>query len=133
LAQYVQIMQFACDHVSEAIFVAGPDKRFCFANQAACESLGYTREELLALRIPDVAPQHDSTRYRQRLEILQQGQPVTYESVHRTKDGREFPIDISLNMLNFHGQQFTCAVTRRRPSAEHPSDTSGEQPPSVPE
>jgi len=127
LVQYVQIMQFACDHAADPIFVAGPDKRFYFANKAACKSLGYTRDELLALRIPDVAPQHDSAHYRQRLEILQQGQSVTYESVHRTKDGREFPIDISLNIMNFHGQQYTCAVTRTRPPAEHPSDPSGKK------
>jgi len=132
LVQYVQIMQFACDQVADAIFVAGPDKRFCYANKAACESLGYTRDELLALRIPDVAPQHDSSRYRQRLEILQQGQPVTYETMHRTKDGREFPIDISLNIMNFHGQQYTCAVTRTRPPTDYPSDPSGEKRTSFP-
>lgn len=112
LAQYIQLMQFACDQVSESILVAGPDKRFCFANKAACESLGYTREELLVLRIPDVAPLHDPKLFRQRLESVRQGNPVTYESVHRTKDGKEFPIEISINLLTLQGQEFTCAVIK---------------------
>lgn len=115
LAQYVQLMQFAFDQVPEAVLVAGPDKRFCFANKTACDSLGYTREELLALRIPDVAPYHETGRFRQHLEILHQGQPLTYQSIHRTKDGREFPIEISVHLFNFQGQEFTCAITRALP------------------
>ena len=115
LARYVQLMQFAFDQVPEAVLLAGPDKRFYFVNKAACDSLGYTREELLALRIPDVAPHHDTRRFRQHLETLHQGQPLIYQSIHRTKDGREFPIEISVHLLNFQGQEFTCAITRALP------------------
>ena len=124
LAQYVQLMQFAFDHVPAAVFVAGPDKRFCFANKAACESLGYTREELLALRIPDISPHHDTFQYHQDLETLTHGQPLTYTSVHRAKDGREFPIEISVSLLHFHGQDYTCAITKRLSSVDTPSDTT---------
>lgn len=113
LAQYIQLMQFACDQVSEAILVAGPDKRFCLVNKAACDSLGYTREELLALRIPDVAPLHDPKLFQQRLETARKGLPVTYESVHRTKEGHEFPIEISITLLTLQDQEFTCAVIKK--------------------
>lgn len=119
LSQYIQIMQFACDQMSESILVAGPDKRFCFANKAACDSLGYTREELLVLRIPDVAPLHDPVQFRQRLETIKQGHPQTYQSVHRTKEGREFPIEISINLLDVQGQEFTCAVIKPFPDNRH--------------
>ena len=116
-------MQFASDQVSEAILVAGPDKRFCLVNKAACDSLGYTREELLALRIPDVAPLHDPKLFQQRLETARNGLPVTYESVHRTKDGRKFPIEISINLLNVQGQEYTCAVIKSLPVIRDPCET----------
>ncbi len=125
LAQHIQLMQFACDQVSEAILVAGPDKRFCFVNKAACDSLGYTREELLALRIPDVAPLHDPIQFSQRLETARQGNPVTYESIHRTKDGREFPIEISINLLTLQGQEFTCAVIKTLSTNPKTSEHTG--------
>ncbi|MDR4493354.1 MAG: response regulator [Nitrospirales bacterium] len=128
LSQYIQLMQFACDQVAEAILVAGPDKRFCFANKAACDSLGYTREELLVLRIPDVAPLHDPIQFRQRLDTVKQGHPLSYESVHRTKDGREFPIEVSISLLNIQGQEFTCAVIRTLPDNAQLSDPRDEKP-----
>ncbi len=125
LAQNVQLLQFACDQVPEAVLMAGPDKRFCFANKAACDSLGYTRAELLALRIPDVAPLHDSSHFHHRLETLKQGHPLTYQSVHRTKDGREFPIEISLNLLNIQGREFTCAIIHTLPGSQDPPESRG--------
>ncbi|PJA78315.1 MAG: hypothetical protein CO149_04715 [Nitrospirae bacterium CG_4_9_14_3_um_filter_51_5] len=113
LAEYVQLMQFAFDHVPNGILVADSNTRLRFANQAACNALGYTPEELKTLRIPDIAPYHDNEKFRQRLESLRKGHPVSYPSIHRTKNGQEFPIEISVYLLNFQGQEFTCAVTKR--------------------
>jgi PAS domain S-box-containing protein len=114
LAYYAHLMHFVLDQIPEAVFVAGPDKRFHLANQAACRSLGYTREELLALRIPDIAPYHSHGHYQLRLKSLKNGGSLTYASVHRRKDGREFPIEISLFLYHFQGNDFTCAVIRPR-------------------
>jgi PAS domain S-box-containing protein len=113
LAEYIQLMQFACDHVPEGVLVADSDKRLRFANQAACDALGYTQEELQALRIPDIAPNHDNEKFRQCLENLRKGQSLSYTSIHRTKNGQEFPIKISVYLLKFQGQEFTCAITQR--------------------
>jgi PAS domain S-box-containing protein len=111
LAEYVQLLQFGLDHVHNGILVADSNKHLRFANQAACDALGYTREELQTLRIPDIAPNHDNEKFRQRLESLRKGQPLSYTSIHRTKNGQEFPIEVSVYLLNFQGQEFTCAVT----------------------
>ena len=113
LVEYAQLMQFAFDHVPDGILVADSEKRLRFANQAACEALGYTREELQTLRIPDIVPNHDNEQFRQRLDSLRKGQPLAYTSIHRTKNGEEFPIEISVHLLKFQGQEFTCAVTHR--------------------
>ena len=113
LAEYIQLMQFACDHVPEGVLVADSDKRLRFANQAACDALGYTQEELQALRIPDIAPNHDNEKFRQCLENLRKGQSLSYTSIHRTKNGQEFSIKISVYLLKFQGQEFTCAITQR--------------------
>ncbi|MDR4460459.1 MAG: response regulator [Nitrospirales bacterium] len=112
LAEHAQLMQFAFDHVPDGILVADSDKRLRFANQAACNALGYTQEELKSLRIPDIAPYHDNEKFQQRLESLRKGQPLSFPSIHRTKSGQEFSIEISVYLLNFQGQEFTCAVTR---------------------
>jgi PAS domain S-box-containing protein len=45
----------AIDRAPDAVLVADESMRFLAVNQAACRLLGYTREELLALRTTDVA------------------------------------------------------------------------------
>ncbi len=113
LVESVQLMQFAFDHVPEAILVADADKRFRFANQAAHQILGYNKEELEALRIPDIAPNYDSERYHDHLNELRQGKPLSYYTTHRTKHGQNIPVEISVYLLNFHGQEFTCAISKQ--------------------
>lgn len=119
LAEYAQLMQFAFDHVPDGIMVADSNKRLRFANQAACDTLGYTQEEIKTLRIPDIAPYHDNEKFQQRLESLRKGQPLSFPSIHRTKNGQEFSIEISVYLLNFQGQEFTCAMTRPAEEKSH--------------
>jgi len=45
----------AMEHAPVAILVADEEMRYVAANATACELLGYTREELLRLRVTDVA------------------------------------------------------------------------------
>lgn len=45
----------AVDNGPAAVFVADENRRYVAVNRAACELLGYSREELLALRVDDVA------------------------------------------------------------------------------
>ncbi len=112
LAKYVQLMQFAFDRVTDAILIADTNKRFQYANQAACHSLGYTKEELESLRIPDIAPHHDNQRYQDHLKELRQGKSLSYFTTHRTKQGEDIQLEIAVYLLDFHGQEYTCAITK---------------------
>jgi PAS domain S-box-containing protein len=49
----------ALEHGPVAVFVADDDGRYLAVNAYACELLGYTRSELLALRVSDVAVDPD--------------------------------------------------------------------------
>ena len=108
----LRLTQFAMSHAIDAVLWADDTKRFVYANEAACRSLGYTRAELLALSIPDIAPHHDPIRFQQRLDHMKQGMSATYESVHRRKDGSEFPIEASVTYLEHEGQGYTCGIVR---------------------
>ena len=45
----------AVEHAPVAILVADDEMRYVAANATACQLLGYTREELLQLRVTDLA------------------------------------------------------------------------------
>lgn len=115
LAEHVHLMQFAFDHVPEGVLIADSGKHIRFANQAAYEALEYTKEEMETLRLPDIAPNHDNRRYQDHLQELRQGKTLSYYTIHRTKHGQDIPIEVSVYLLNFHGQEFTCAITKPTP------------------
>ena len=45
----------AVDNGPTAVFVADEERRYVAVNRRACELVGYSREELLALRVDDLA------------------------------------------------------------------------------
>ena len=56
----LRLTRFSIEHAADALFWMTPDARIVDVNEAACRSLGYTREELLRLRVPDVDAHYDA-------------------------------------------------------------------------
>jgi len=88
-ARYQALMEQAPD----AIFVADREGRFIEVNPAACALLGYTREELLAMRIVDVLSPEYSERFAEVREHLLQGETIRGEQLMLRKDGSLVPIE----------------------------------------
>jgi PAS domain S-box-containing protein len=78
----------AVDAGPALVFVADDLMRYVAVNQAACDTLGYTREELLALRVPAVAREVEAPA--QYYEMVAQGFRHGI-AVLTAKDGRELP------------------------------------------
>ena len=50
------------DRAPALVFVADAEMRYLAVNATACKALGYTREELLSLRVSDVAVAEDAVQ-----------------------------------------------------------------------
>jgi PAS domain S-box-containing protein len=89
------------DQSSDAIEVIDPETlRFLDVNDRSCRDLGYTREELLSLTVPDIDPDVDES-FRAKIEKeLKDSGFVTFESVHQRKDGSTYPIEVNLKRVH---------------------------------
>src|SRR5262249_44880660 len=65
--------------VSDGIFIADGEGCYVDANGAVCEMLGYTRDELLTLRIPDVLAPDELQRLPEQYARLDTGRVVRGE------------------------------------------------------
>ena len=98
------------DQAAEAFFVIGPGGRFVDVNRTACVSLGYTREELLNLSVPDVEMEFDAHRADEAMKQMARGEPVTLTGTHRRKDGTTFPVEVSTGLVDWGGRDCFLAL-----------------------
>lgn len=110
--QKLRLTQFSVDHSADAVFWIGPEARFLYVNEAACRSLSYSRDELLSMNVHDIDPNFPPAVWKDHwAEIIRRG-TLKFESNHRAKDGRIFPVEINANYINHNGNEYNCAYAR---------------------
>jgi diguanylate cyclase (GGDEF)-like protein/PAS domain S-box-containing protein len=109
----LRLTQFSVEHASDDIFWSNSQGRIVYVNKAACDSLGYSRGELLSLSVQDLNPhfrkEEDWPVFWQ--ELKGRGS-MTFEGQNTTKEGRVFPAEITANYLEFDGQEYSFAFVR---------------------
>jgi PAS domain S-box-containing protein len=97
----------AVDAGPALIFVADEEMKYLAANRCACETLGYTRDELLQLRVTDVARESSSpTEYD---EMLARGRRDGLALLTR-KDGSSVPFSYRATRTTVAGLRLWVSV-----------------------
>ena len=108
----LQVTQFCLDHAADSVFWIEPNARLVYVNDAACHTLGYSRQELLSMTVHDIDPNFPQEAWTQHWEEVRRRGSFTFESSHRTKDGSIFPAEITVNYLNYGGKEYNYAFAR---------------------
>jgi len=101
------------DHAGDALFVYDLEQRTVVdVNRQACESLGYTRQEIIG-KTP-LAFHQDS--YQVDMESVAE-RAAASETVfdthwHRRKDGMVFPVEVHTSLVTYGGRRFLLMVAR---------------------
>jgi diguanylate cyclase (GGDEF)-like protein/PAS domain S-box-containing protein len=101
------------DSAEDAILVnPAPMGIFIDANAAACQRLGYTREQLLRLGPADIdGPGDDSARERALDELAASGS-ARFERTLLARDGRAIPVEINARRFEIHGTAHIISIAR---------------------
>jgi PAS domain S-box-containing protein len=110
------------EHASEAAFVMDPEHgRILAANDAGCELLGYTREELLETPISRIHPS-ELTELTELLErALRNGRASTIKLTCRTRRGTFLPTEIALHKLEINGETRILGLVQDRSEHRQPA------------
>ncbi len=108
----LRLTQFAVDRASDIIFWIDVEGRLFYVNELAVRLLGYSRAELTGMTVGVVAfvfPDNVWPLFWQK--IRKQG-AVTRETRFRTKDGSEFPVEVTINYLQLENNEYAIASAR---------------------
>lgn len=112
-ARELTIFRALLDQSNDAIFVSDPiTSRFLDVNQTACLELGYTREELLQMRIPDIVAFRDEVDWTNHYLDVKSIGGLVVDSVHCRKNGECFPVEASIKVVGQGQTDYMVAVVR---------------------
>lgn len=93
------------------ILVDVETQQICAANESAVSLFGYSQEELLTLRIPDISAEPEATRTSIQTTKLHQIDYVPLRYYFR-KDGTKFPVELSARSFELSGRILIFAAIR---------------------
>ena len=107
--EYEKRFRMLVEQAGDSFMLHDQTGRLLDVNQHACESLGYSREEMLTMNIGDIAV---ILLKRQFWHPLTSGKYVTFENMHRRKDGSTFPVEVRLSRLDIGSEVFLLSLVR---------------------
>lgn len=113
MATQLKLSQLALDKASERILWADSTGRIFYANEAASQSLGYSRDALVQMTIGDIDPKFASSKWVVHWQELLAKRTMLLESEHVRKDGTRLPIECLVSVMKGpSGCEFACGFIR---------------------
>lgn len=106
-----QRFRAVCEQLQECMYFFDATGRFLDVNRAACDYLGYSRAELMQLRVADVValPDWDLAQASAELNTKRRKR---FESVHRAKDGSLHPVEVTMLAIPHRGGSAMALIAR---------------------
>ncbi|MGF1485628.1 MAG: response regulator [Prochloraceae cyanobacterium] len=110
--EILKLYKFALECASDAIFFIQPDAKFSYVNRAASQYTGYSRQELLSMRMFDLDLTYIEKNWRENWEKIRKEKSQKIRTNLKTKKARSIPVEIHINYLKYQGKEYQCAIVR---------------------
>jgi len=100
------------DSAGDAIFILTLAGRIEEVNRAACERLGYTRDELRQMHIADIHVPEQRPSVPARLEQARHQESDFFETVYQRHDGTLLHVEVNSRVVEYAGQPAFLSIVR---------------------
>ncbi|HEY5478810.1 MAG TPA: PAS domain S-box protein [Gaiellaceae bacterium] len=108
MEEQLEMLKKSIDVHPDGAYWLDANSRFVYVNEAGCRAVGYALAELLGKPVGLVNPAATPERMKIIWERLRSEGSYTSETVHRRKDGSEYPAEITSTYVQFGGKEFNC-------------------------
>jgi hypothetical protein len=87
--------------------------KFAMVNPSACDTLGYTKEELLGMGPRELDDAESSVAYiPEAMKRLMEDGCVLFEAVQRDRKGNRIPVEVNANIVELSGKPYIVSSVR---------------------
>src|SRR3989338_4039500 len=114
LEEELKLFKDLINQSNDAIAVVEPETgRFLYVNDKVCSNLGYSRGELLNMKVVDIeAILPDSFSWNKHVEEGKSKGCMILEGEHKRKDGTTFPVEVNVRYIRLEGRKHMVAGAR---------------------
>ncbi len=105
-------LQDIVNKAADAVVIHDLSGAILDVNRSACESLGYSRDEIVGRHVSEIEEDFDSEAFGRHRELLLAGEQLTVDGVHKRKDGSTFPVEARLSVLETDGERAILSLAR---------------------
>jgi PAS domain S-box-containing protein len=108
----LRLFRTLIDHSNDGVEVVDPETgRLLDVNETTCQRLGYTREEMLSMRVADLGSVGvDFSNWGKHVERVRQAGFINLEGEQKRKDGSTFPIEASIRYVKLERDYLLVSV-----------------------
>jgi PAS domain S-box-containing protein len=108
----LQMAQAVLDHIGDMAFIVGQDGKPVYMNDSACRAVGVARDEVTTLDVRSMEAGGITTHWGAYWEEIRREGSRTFETLARSRDGRTFPVEVTVNHIEFEGRGYHCGFAR---------------------
>ena len=110
--QSLRLHDFVLTNAPVGVLMVDASHRILFANEYACARLGRARQDLLGTTVDDLDAREAAPRWRPLVDLGTALGHHSLEIEHAAADGSRHPLDVSIAVLPYGGQDMSCVFIR---------------------
>ena len=108
----LRLFRTLLDKSNDAIEVVDAETgQFIDVNERACTDLGYSRSELLSMKVFDINPNQTPEEFHSIMVESQLSDSTIIEALHQRKDGSTFPVEVNVTIVKLE-KTYTIGIVR---------------------
>ncbi|MEJ2567981.1 MAG: PAS domain S-box protein, partial [candidate division WOR-3 bacterium] len=101
------------ENLPQGVFVHDLEGHIIMVNKTSCKETGYTRKELISMKMPDIDPECPCGKDEKRLwPGLEKDSFKRMNSFLRRKDGSRYPAEIYISTITLNGEPMILAIVQ---------------------
>ncbi|MGG9960608.1 sigma 54-interacting transcriptional regulator [Ferruginibacter sp. SUN106] len=108
----LSLSQFTFENLQEGVFWVNANGEILNVNNTACLMTGYSKKELLKMKVHDINPSEIVMDFPEFWQRLKKERKFRFEAKHKHKTGYLYDVEITGNFIEYKGEEFTCSIVR---------------------